>query len=79
MERCFPVLFTRCGVYRKNGENSKLKEKWTLLNPIDWQKEIYSTAFSQNYSVTLNGGSEKTTYFASASYKDIEGLVEGTA
>ena len=66
------------GVYRKNGENSKLKEKWTLLNPIDWQKEIYSTAFSQNYSVTLNGGSEKTTYFASASYKDIEGLVEGT-
>ena len=23
-------------VYRKNGEKSKLPEKWTLLNPIDW-------------------------------------------
>ena len=66
------------GVYRKNGENSKLKEKWTLLSPIDWQKEIYSSALSQNYSITVNGGSDKTTYFASASYKDIEGLVKGT-
>ena len=65
-------------VYRKNGENSKLPEKWTKLNPVDWQKEIYSSAFSQNYSVTVNGGSDKVTYFTSASFKDIQGLVEGT-
>ena len=65
-------------VYRKNGEKSKLPEKWTLLNPIDWQREIYSSAFSQNYSVTVNGGSDKVTYFTSASYKNIQGLVKGT-
>lgn len=65
-------------IWRKNGENSTLPEPWTKLNPINWQKEIYSTSFSQNYSITLNGGSEKTTYFASASYRDIEGLVKGT-
>ncbi len=65
-------------VWRKNGENSKLPEKWSKLQAIDWQKEIYSTSFSQNYAITLNGGSDKTTYFASASYKDIQGLVHGT-
>ena len=65
-------------MYRKLGENSKLPGKWRLLNPIDWQKEIYSTAFSQNYSLTVNGGSDKITYFTSASYKNIEGLVQGT-
>ena len=65
-------------IYRKLGENSKLPGKWRLLNPIDWQKEIYSTAFSQNYSLTVNGGSDKITYFTSASYKNIEGLVQGT-
>lgn len=66
------------GVWRKNGEDSKLGEPWSRLEQIDWQKEIYSTSFSQNYAVTLNGGSEKATYFASASYKNIEGLVQGT-
>lgn len=65
-------------VYRANGENSHMNEKWTRLNPVDWQKEVYSTAFAQNYVVTLNGGSDKTTYFSSASFKDIQGLVKGT-
>lgn len=65
-------------IYRKLGANSTLPGKWRLLNPIDWQKEIYSTAFSQNYSLTVNGGSDKITYFTSASYKNIEGLVQGT-
>lgn len=65
-------------VWRKNGEDSKLNEPWSRLQQIDWQKEIYSTSFSQNYAVTLNGGTDKVTYFASASYKDIEGLVQGT-
>ncbi|MEG2947009.1 MAG: SusC/RagA family TonB-linked outer membrane protein, partial [Bacteroidales bacterium] len=65
-------------VYRHNGKDSKLNEEWSLLNPIDWQKEIYSNAFAQNYNVTLSGGTDKVTYFASAAYKDIEGLVKGT-
>ena len=65
-------------VYRHLGENSKLPGKWRALNPVNWQREIYSTAFSQNYAVTVNGGSDKVTYFTSASFKDIEGLVKGT-
>lgn len=65
-------------VYRRLGENSKLPGKWRLLNPVDWQDEIYSTAFSQNYAITVSGGSDKVTYFTSASYKDVQGLVQGT-
>lgn len=68
------------GVYRRNGGDVLTPgvEKWTLLDPIDWQREIYSSSLSQNYSISVSGGSEKTTYFTSASYKDVQGLVQGT-
>lgn len=49
-----------------------------LLQERNWQKEIYQTAFSQNYSVSLNGGSGKTTYYISANFKNIEGTVKQT-
>ncbi len=65
-------------VYRKNGLDSGLDEQWTKLNPIDWQKEVYSTALAQNYVVTLTGGNDNVTYFSSASFKDMQGLVKGT-
>lgn len=65
-------------VYRFNGVNTKLPEKWSLLQPINWQQEIYRPAFSQNHTVTVNGGSDKVTYFTSLSVKDIEGLTRGT-
>lgn len=66
------------GIYRFNGAETKLAEKWSKLRPVNWQKEIYASAFSQNHSVTINGGSDKITYFTSASYKDIQGLTRGT-
>ena len=67
-------------VYRKIAEQYRKDENdiWRIMNAVDWQKEIYSTAFSQNYNITVNGGNDKITYFTSASYKDVEGLVEGT-
>ena len=67
-------------VYRRIAEQYRQSEDdiWRLMNAIDWQKEIYSTAFSQNYNITVNGGNDKITYFTSASYKNIEGLVQGT-
>ncbi len=66
-------------VYRKIAEEYRVDgQAWRALNGIDWQKEIYSSAFSQNYNVTVNGGNDKITYFTSASFKNIEGLVNGT-
>lgn len=44
----------------------------------NWQKEIYKSAFSQNYSVSVNGGGSKTTYYISANFKDINGTVKQT-
>ena len=66
-------------VYRKIGEQYRVNDEvWRKLNEVDWQREIYSTALSQNYNITVNGGNDKITYFTSASYKKVEGLVEGT-
>ena len=53
-------------------------ETYHLLQERNWQKEIYATAFSQSYSVSLNGGTGKTTYYLSAGYKDINGTVKQT-
>ena len=49
---------------------------YRILQERDWQREIYRTAFSQNYSVSVNGGSDKVRYFVSASFKDINGIVK---
>ena len=65
-------------IWRFNGDLTKLPEKWSKLNPVNWQNEIYGTALSQNHSITISGGSDKITYFTSASYKNIQGLTRGT-
>lgn len=51
---------------------------YKLIYYRDWQKEIYHSAFSQNYSVSVNGGSGKTTYYISANFKDINGTTKQT-
>lgn len=43
----------------------------------DWYDEIYDkTAFSQEHTATLNGGSEKVQMYASLNYLDSEGLLK---
>lgn len=42
----------------------------------DWYREIYkSDVFSQEHNISLNGGSEKVTYYASFNYLDQNGLL----
>ena len=53
-------------------------ETYRLINYRNWQKEIYQSAFSQNYSVSLSGGTDKITYYISANFKDINGTVKQT-
>ena len=53
-------------------------ETYNVVNYRNWQKEIYTSAFSQNYSLSVNGGAGKTTYYISANFKDINGIVENT-
>jgi TonB-linked SusC/RagA family outer membrane protein len=43
----------------------------------NWQDQIFKQAPFQNHSITATGGSEKTTFFLSASYADQSGIVGG--
>ncbi len=49
-----------------------------VLKYENWQKQIYRTALSQNYTATINGGSDKMTYYVSTNFKDINGIVKQT-
>lgn len=54
-------------------------ETYDVLRERNWQKEIYHSAFSQNYSLSVNGGKGKMTYYVSANFKDINGTVKQTS
>ncbi len=57
-------------------------ETWTLADyanadTYDWQDSIYRTAFTQNYSISVNGGSKETgtRYNVSISALDQDGII----
>ncbi len=49
-------------------------ERLSRIN-TDWFDVIFDTAFSQNHSIALSGGTEKNQYYASLSYRRTEGIV----
>ena len=57
----------------------------TFLRPellgegTDWQDELFSTAFMTNHSLSLTGGTDKTTYAISAGYLKQDGIAIGTS
>ncbi|MDA3944372.1 MAG: SusC/RagA family TonB-linked outer membrane protein [Bacteroidetes bacterium] len=44
----------------------------------DWQDEIYRPGMSQNYNLSITGGDKKSSYRASLSHQDFEGVIIGT-
>lgn len=42
----------------------------------DWQKEISRTALTQNHNLTLSGGADRLTYFASFGMQKQEGVIK---
>lgn len=42
----------------------------------DWQKEVTRTAITQNYNLTLSGGAERLTYYASFGAQLQEGIIK---
>lgn len=52
--------------------------KQNVLTNRDWQREVTRAALSQDYNLNINGGSEKTKYSFSTSYKNVEGIVKNT-
>ncbi|MBX2922844.1 MAG: TonB-dependent receptor [Chitinophagaceae bacterium] len=48
-------------------------------NPVkDAQDEIYRRAAGQQYELNLSGGTDKTTYFISGGYQDLQGVIVGS-
>lgn len=42
----------------------------------DWQKEVTRTAFTQNHNLTLSGGADKLTYYASFGAQVQQGIIK---
>lgn len=58
------------------GTDGKLNPNARLLYNDDWNKALARTALRQEYNVSVNGGTQNTTFFASASYTNEEGMVK---
>ncbi len=59
---------------RENPANSRIDTvNWANVN---WQDEIMQNSTFQEYSLQLNGGSEKTKYLVSALYRNNEGVIK---
>ena len=66
------------------GTNGKLNPNATLGNvvngylirPDDWLDEAYKTGLRQEYNVSVSAGTDKSSFYASVSYLNNEGITE---
>ncbi|HSD06891.1 TonB-dependent receptor [Flavobacterium sp.] len=49
----------------------------TDLADTDWLDELFTTGFSQNYQVSISGGTEKMQYLLSGGYYGMNGIIVG--
>lgn len=55
--------------------NTPSNPGWLYVSNTDWLKEFYrQAAFMQQHNVSLSGGNEKNSYYASIGYKDQTGI-----
>ena len=45
----------------------------------DWYKEVYRKGFTTDHQVSINGGNEKTKFYASFGYNKVNGVVKGSS
>ena len=63
---------------RANGNNMVAtfgpESGWGDLPNTNWFNELYRTSLEQNHSLSISGGSDKSTFFMSANYNDQQGI-----
>lgn len=64
--------------YTEFFDESVNQNQWIYNGNTDWFNELYTTNFSQQYNVSLNGGTDKTTYYASLGFADQKGVLKMT-
>ena len=57
--------------------NLRILEGAYFPGNTDWQKEMTTNPINIQHDISLKGGSEKTTYYASFNYRNDEGIVKG--
>ncbi|HCR75793.1 MAG TPA: SusC/RagA family TonB-linked outer membrane protein, partial [Chryseobacterium sp.] len=61
--------------FANDGQAVRFQNPASFGKGTDWQNEIFGTGARQNHEVSLQGGNEKSTYFASFGYYDQTGIV----
>lgn len=59
-------------------EPSELRDPSLLGTGTDWQRALFSNTLLQKYSLSLSGGTEKTTFYFSGDYLDQQGVAVGS-
>jgi TonB-linked SusC/RagA family outer membrane protein len=78
-----PALLPFPGIWRQNpqtGESTYLPGPQDYRDGYDnggrnWQDEIYQTAFSQDYNLTVSGGNAKGSYLIAGGVLDQQGII----
>ena len=65
-------------VYRTTGL-LPYQRKFADISNTNWQDEVFRKAIIEKYKVTIDGGSKKSSWSASAGYLNQEGIVKGTS
>lgn len=72
------VLIDNEGKLWAIARNAYFADYFNHLKPLpgntDWQKEVYRTAPTQDYRLTISGGGDKSTYSVMLGYKNQEGI-----
>jgi TonB-linked SusC/RagA family outer membrane protein len=45
----------------------------------DWNDYVYRTGFQQNHTVSASGGTDKSTYYTSLGYSNMEGIIRASS
>ena len=62
----------------RDGVVSKLASNQVDVPRFDYQDLIYQKAISNNNSLSVSGGNDKTSYYVSLGYSNNEGIIKGT-
>lgn len=64
-------------VYKPNYFSATQIADFKKNGGVDWQNEVFQTGISQDYQISLSGGSATTKYYISGNYVDQKGIVLG--
>lgn len=74
----FQVVDETRYIFSGSTYNANDPSTYFVIQERNWQKEIYQSALSQNYDLTLSGGTDAVKYYLSTDVKHINGMIKGT-